>query len=155
MTAVDVRVREVQRADGPAIAALTTHLAGDAEPDALPTRLASLIAHPDHLVLVATTDHDEIVGWIHAFVARRVQTPPFVEIGGLVVTPGQRRFGVGSALCRRVELWAEGLGVARIRVRSRTDRAESASFFETVGFSRTKMQHVFDRSLRDPDPSDP
>jgi GNAT superfamily N-acetyltransferase len=153
MTAVEVRIREVEAADEPAIAALTAHLAPDAESYELPTRLASLITHPDHLVLVATTDHDDVVGWIHAFVARRVQTPPFVEIGGLVVTPGQRRFGVGSALCRRVELWAESLGIARIRVRSRTERAESASFFETVGFSRTKMQHVFDRSLGDPDRS--
>lgn len=154
MFAAELRIRHATSDDSPMLAAVAAHLATPGDAGAVRARIESLLAHPDHLVLVAVAAPDEIVGWVHAFVARRVQTPPFVEIGGLVVAPGHRRFGVGSALCRRVELWVEELGLSHLRVRSRSDRAEAASFFDTMGFTRTKMQYVFDCPRPDPECSD-
>lgn len=143
---MEVAIREAGPADSPALTDLATHLGGPDDPSSLVAGFESLIAHPDHLVLVAVAADGEIVGWVHAFIARRVQALPFVEIGGLVVVPAHRRSGIGSSLCRRVALWAEGVGVSRLRVRSRSDRTDAASFFETIGFSRTKTQSVFDAS---------
>lgn len=146
------RVREAEPRDAPGLARLAAQLADSDDTRAVRSRLQELLADSEHLVAVAEIGDDEVVGWIHAFVARRLQTDPFVEIGGFVVTPGHRRIGVGSALCRRVELWAEELGLARIRVRSQTDRAEAAAFFETAGFGHTKIQRVFDRAVKPEDP---
>jgi N-acetylglutamate synthase-like GNAT family acetyltransferase len=155
MPVVSFRVREAGPDDGRSIAALLAHLTGSELSGDVAGRLESLTADPDHLVLVATDAHDEVVGWVHAFVAHRVQTRPFAEIGGLVVSPAHRRIGAGLALCRRVAQWAEDLGLLQVRVRSRSDRAEAASFFEALGFSRTKIQYVFDRTRCDPDQSAP
>jgi len=154
MSEVELRIRRAEPADSRAVAVLAAELAEAEDPRVVRARIDALIAHPDHVVLVATARDGEVVGWVHAFVARRVQTPPFAEIGGLLVAPDHRRYGVGAALCRRVGAWADTMGLSSVRVRSRSDRAHSASFFETVGFTSTKTQRVFDRPLGDTDPPD-
>ena len=45
-----------------------------------------------------------IQGWIHIFIAHRVASPAFVEIGGLVVSPDSRRGGIGRALVEHVKI---------------------------------------------------
>lgn len=86
------------------------------------------------------------IGWIHASVTYRVASPPFIEISGLVVAPEFRRKGVGTELVKSVEAWANSLKL-KVRVRSNLIREETHGFFESLGFIKSKSQHVFEKSL--------
>jgi len=45
------------------------------------------------------------------------------------------------------ESWGHGRGTASLRVRSRVGRVESHPFYESLGFSRAKTQHVYQKTL--------
>ena len=66
---------------------------------------------------------------------------------GLVFDPAVRRGGVGTALVAAAEKWAASRGAATMRVRSNTARDISHPFYEALGYTRSKTQHVYTRSL--------
>lgn len=103
----------------------------------------------DHAVFVAVGSDGEIYGWIHVFTALHLESSPSAEIGGLVVTEGQRGEGVGGALVQRAEKWARQRRMRQFRVRTRKDRKAAQRFYEHLGFSRTKIQYVLDKELDD------
>lgn len=108
--------------------------------------LGELLDSPEDAVFVALYGVT-IAGWIHVFFARRVGTAAFAEIGGLV-TAGQRRCkGVGRALIQECETWATRNQVTRLRVRCNTRRGGAHEFYEKAGFSRSKDQVVYDKTL--------
>lgn len=81
-----------------------------------------------------------VIGWLHLFFARRLASPDFYEIGGLVVTPVYRGQGVGRFLVEHVVANHNG----KVRVRCNEKRVESHQFYEATGFSSEKVQRIFE-----------
>jgi len=92
--------------------------------------------------LMVYEDEGIIKGWIHFFVANRVASESFVEIGGLVVNPNTRREGVGRSLVEYTKKWSITNHYS-IRVRCNSKREESHVFYESLGFSNKKTQFIF------------
>jgi GNAT superfamily N-acetyltransferase len=90
----------------------------------------------------------EVVGWIEAAVEHRVQSPPYVLIGGLVVSQQVRGGGIGRQLCGRVEAWSSDRGVNTVRVTSRSTRAEAHRFYLQNGYETVKTSMVFEKRVR-------
>ena len=88
----------------------------------------------------------QVLGWVHAFIAHRVASATFVEIGGLAVDPLRLKQGVGRMLVEQTKLWAHERKLS-LRVRCNSERSETHKFYEAVGFSKTKNQNVFEYSL--------
>jgi GNAT superfamily N-acetyltransferase len=65
------------------------------------------------------------------------------EIMGLVVDPGARAQGLGRDLVNSAESWARERGLAVVTVRSNVARELSHPFYEALGYSREKTQHVY------------
>jgi GNAT superfamily N-acetyltransferase len=105
-------------------------------------RLAWVLQRDDHLVLVAQKD-GRVVGWLHAFVALRIESPAFAEIGGLVVAQSERGRGLGQQLVEAAAAWARRKGLQHIRVRSNVVRTETHAFYLHLGFAQSKAQMVF------------
>ncbi|RDE19578.1 GNAT family N-acetyltransferase [Motiliproteus coralliicola] len=105
-------------------------------------RLLTLLNSPSDQVWVCEQD-GSVMGWIHAFVAHRLASDSFVEIGGLAVEPNSRRLGAGSALVQQARLWATELGMG-LRVRCRIDRDGAHQFYAAQGLQPGKQQQVFD-----------
>lgn len=105
-------------------------------------RLRTILQREDHLVLAAERD-GKVVGWLHAFVALQIESPPFAEICGLVVDQAVRGHGAGRQLVRAATAWAGALGLGQIRVRSNMVRKESHQFYQHLGFAQVKAQMVF------------
>ena len=89
---------------------------------------------------------DGIAGWIEISIERRLQSPPFAFIGGLVVKEGRRGGGIGRMLCARAEDWAWERGVDVVRVTSRSTRAEAHRFYLRDGYREVKTSLVFEKS---------
>jgi len=87
-------------------------------------------------------NEDKIKGWIHFFIANRVASESFVEIGGLVVDLTARREGIGKSLVEFVKQWARTNNY-EIRVRCNTKRENTHKFYETLHFENKKSQYVF------------
>jgi len=110
-------------------------------------RLSHMVDHDDHFVLVAANDVDEPVGWVHAYVARRVESDVFVELGGMVVSGARRGAGIGSQLLREAEDWARSRHAAAMRVRSNVVRERAHQFYIRAGYAHSKTSHVFVKRL--------
>lgn len=93
---------------------------------------------------IAVYDDQQVKGWIHFFVANRVASPSFVEIGGLVVSSQFRREGIGTALVHHVIKWAHARGL-KTRVRCNSKRDSAHNFYTSVGFSKSKEQFIFEK----------
>lgn len=144
-----VNVRLVRRADADALARLSKELGYPSSTADMRIRLGATLAHPDHAVYVAEHPDLGIVGWIHVFAALRLESGAFAEIGGLVVSEGQRKSGVGRALVEKGEDWSWERGLQMLRVRTDSKRTGAHLFYRNLGFREIKSQHVFAKTLSD------
>lgn len=108
-------------------------------------RLANLSA--GHAVFVAIDEASAILGFAHAHAAEPLLLDRTAELAALVVTASARGKGVGERLVDAVASWARSSGFASLRLRSNVVRVNAHRFYERLGFTRSKQQVVFDRSL--------
>ena len=140
-------LRRARLQDAAEIARLVTELGYPVEAGTILPRLQALLVHPDHFVTVAAGPDDRLSGVVMAEHRVLLLYGPQVEIMGLSVGSDGRRMGVGGALVRAVENWAQQFGDGPIVVRSNVVRPESHPFYEKIGYKRRKTQHVYARSL--------
>ena len=105
-------------------------------------RLTEILNNTDNCVFVAVNDA-KVIGWIHGFYSLRVESEPFVEIGGLVVDKNYRKKGIGKMLIENIYTWSSLKKCTNIRVRSNIVRKESHQFYKNMGFIELKEQKVF------------
>jgi GNAT superfamily N-acetyltransferase len=134
-------------ADGPAVARLATQLGYPSTPAQIERRFRALEAAPEASVLVAEGPDGTVLGWIHVFITRQLESDPGAEIGGLVVDEGARGSGVGSALLASVEAWARERGYEGVSVRSNVVRAEAHEFYKSRGYQVLKSQFKLRKRL--------
>jgi GNAT superfamily N-acetyltransferase len=144
-------LRRARLDDAPAIAALSDELGYPNEAGAIRSRLAAVDARADELVLVAETAGGEsgasVTGWVHVFGAARLESDPYAEIGGLIVTERARGGGIGQALLAAAETWARTRGYHDMRVRSNVVRERAHAFYRRCGYASPKVQRVFVKPL--------
>jgi predicted N-acetyltransferase YhbS len=139
-------IRLPTEADVPAIARLTAQLGYAESVESMRTRLQRIVAHQEHLLLVAQSG-EEVCGWLQALRAEVVESGTRVEILGLVVAEDRRREGIGSQLVARAEEWARQLGVEAVVVRTNVIRSQSQQFYAALGYQQTKTQAVYRKGL--------
>jgi ribosomal protein S18 acetylase RimI-like enzyme len=96
-------VRIARLDDAAQIAELAAQLGHAVAADAMRSRLDTVWADEDHLLLVAESDGKQIVGWLHATVSRSLVDEPACRIAGLVVDEKSRRNEVGRALMQHAQ----------------------------------------------------
>ena len=144
-----VDIRKATLDDSSALADLSTQLGYPATARQISNRLGIILNSKEHAILIACLANRFVVGWVHVFLTFRIESDPFAELGGFVVAEGSRRRGIGKSIWAEVEKWVVQNGITKIRVRSRSNRLEAHGFYERLGFSKSKHQHVFDMSLKD------
>ncbi|WP_261816875.1 GNAT family N-acetyltransferase [Vibrio gallicus] len=134
-------IAKARLSDAAAINLLSSHLGYTplSSQDAI-KKLSALLASPTDEIYVAKIEQ-KIVGWLHLFYARRLASPDFYEIGGLVVTPQYRKQGIGRALVEH----ALKSHPEKCRVRCNTLRVETHQLYEGIDFKDSKLQRVFER----------
>jgi len=138
-------LRRARLEDAAEIARLVTELGYPVETGTILPRLQAVLVHPDHFVTVAVEPNERLSGVIMAEHRVLLLYGPQVEIMGLSVGSDVRRMGIGRALVKEVEAWAQQIGDRQIVVRSNVVRPESHPFYEKIGYERKKTQHVYAR----------
>lgn len=144
---MEIRVRGLEPGDEPAVAGLAGQLGYPSTPEQIRRRWTALQGREEHFTAVAVLHDNRPVGWVHAFLALRLQSQLFAEIGGMVVAEDHRSGGIGAAMLRAVEAWARSKTVTRIRVRSNVIRARAHDFYLNHGYEQGKTSHVFEKRL--------
>lgn len=139
-------IRKASLDDSAALAELSDQLGYPSSVQGIKERLTPILGAGEHLVLVAVL-HGVIVGWIHVFLALRVESEPFAELGGLVVGEGFRGRSIGRLLMAAAEAWARSQKVGKLRLRTRSSRHDADTFYERLGYTQTKQQYVYDLDL--------
>jgi len=146
LAADKVRIRPPRAADAEQLAALNRELGYPTEPRQLVSRIKKVSKLPEHFFAVAEIESG-VIGWVQAEHRFSLETGEKAELVGLVVGAGARRGGVGSLLVQAAEDWAADRGLSSIVVRSNVVRPESHSFYEGIGYTRSKTQHVYAKPL--------
>lgn len=141
-------IRTATAQDALAIAELSDVLGYPTSAGAVTSRLVRLLGQPGELVLVAELPLTGVVGWIHASRQELIESGRHCEILGLVIAAEHRKLGIGRRLVEMVEAWACEQDLEHVSVRSNITRKESHPFYERIGFSRAKTQHVYRKQCR-------
>ncbi len=142
-----MKIRPAEISDLSKITELSAQLGYPVFREDVEVRLRQMLSKDDHIILVACYADNDVIGWIHAFLAYRVESALFAELGGFVVDENHRGKGIGKQLLNAVEDWCRARDVGKLRVRTRADRADAHGFYEAAGFQRTKTQLIFDKPL--------
>lgn len=142
-----VSIRRAIEADAPAIALLSAILGYDSDEVAIAGRLHVIRESDSDLLIVAVDSRRAVIGWLQAHAAHIIESGLRIEITGLVVSPDQRRRGVGRALAAEAERWARTQPAETVVVRSNVQRLESHAFYRALGYAPTKTQNVYRKNL--------
>lgn len=144
-----VSIREISPADAEPVARLSGELGYPVSTTAMERRIRETRELPNHVVYVACLLNPErVVGWIDVSIAHHLQSEPYGEIGGLVVSSECRNLGIGQKLVRRGEVWvAQKEGMNRMVVRSQVTREAAHRFYLREGYTHWKNSAVFSKEL--------
>ena len=141
--------RRAQITDSKFITELLDQLGYATTDERIQERLAKILNNAENCVF-AVTHIEQMIGWVHGFYTLRIESDPFVEIGGLVVDKNFRGRGIGKMLVEKVIDWAQSKQITTIRVRTNTIRRETHQFYSRIGFKEKKEQKIFDILLAGP-----
>jgi ribosomal protein S18 acetylase RimI-like enzyme len=145
---VSVRVRAATDADVPAVVALVQSVdtaSGSfsgrplmgATSEHLTERLEQLVSEPERQLLVATDETGSIIGMLSARSDEIgvVDVTPVLHVTHLMVTPGQRRRGVGRALLAGAVQVAEEQGLQKVLATAAAGSREGNRYLARIGFA--------------------
>jgi len=141
---LEIAVRLIEPRDASAVSSLIQELGYKRSPQSVSEWIAGLGASGKEAAFVACAG-TEIVGWIEVSVQRRLQSAPFALIGGLVVKESFRGQGIGRRLCRHAEAWSWRQSIEKVRVTSRSSRADAHRFYTRDGYQTVKTSLVFEK----------
>ncbi|WP_186445889.1 GNAT family N-acetyltransferase [Paenibacillus cremeus] len=139
-------IRKAEMNDAGPLCGLSGQLGYAVSEAQMSERLGNILPDPEHAVFVMEVE-DEIAGWVHVHGRFLLESAPFAEIGGLVVSNRHRRQGIGEKLMRACETWAREQGFSAMRVRSGAQRKEAHAFYVGIGYANVKAQQVFHLNL--------
>jgi GNAT superfamily N-acetyltransferase len=133
--------------DAAAVARLATQLGYPSTAAQIERRFRALDESPDARALIAQGPDGAVLGWVHVYGTRHLESDPSAEIGGLVVDEAARGRGVGSALMTSAEAWARERGYEVVRIRTNVIRTEAHEFYKSRGYEVVKSQYRLRKNL--------
>lgn len=136
-------------ADADAIAKLSHELGYPVGLSEMQSRIQSIFASVNDLLVVSKDSSEKIVGWLQAHAAHTIESGFRVEIIGLIVSPASRRSGIARSLVSHAEHWANNMSAQQVVVRSNANRVESHAFYAALGYISTKTSVIYCKHLDD------
>jgi len=141
-------IREIALTDALAAAQLSAEFGYPVSVETMERRIAGFQNRHDHAIFIAHID-GEAVGWIDVGIVHHLQSEPYGEIGGFVVSENYRSTGIGRQLIAHAEQWMRAHGLRRALVRSQVSREPAHRFYLREGYARVKTSAVFEKMFPD------
>jgi GNAT superfamily N-acetyltransferase len=138
-----IYIRHISVKDAVPVTALSLELGYSMTANEMMANIAAVDKSICDVAYVAVLD-EVVVGWIHVFYTIRLESGPFCEIGGLVVSKNMHGKGVGRQLVEKARKWAAERNIDKLRVRCNIVRAGAHEFYIKSGFTENKQQKVFE-----------
>lgn len=142
-----IMIRNVQPADAGEAAKLSAELGYPVLVDVMAKRLAQFLTMDDHSVFGAYRQA-QLIAWIDVGIVQHLQSGPYGEIGGLIVSRNYQGCGIGKALLGTAENWIASQNVEKILVRSQIAREGAHAFYTRQSFTHVKTSAVFTKSIQ-------
>jgi GNAT superfamily N-acetyltransferase len=142
-----IKVRKAKDADIDVLLVLSEQLGHPAAREDFQKQFSSLSKNDDHIIFVAETKDQVVIGWVHVLIRLLLYSEPMAEIGGLVVDEKNRGKGIGRVLLAAAEKWAKSKDISTIVVRSNVIRQEAHEFYPKVGYAHVKTHHVYKKKV--------
>jgi predicted N-acetyltransferase YhbS len=142
----EIVIREITPSDAADAARLSGELGYPTSAEEMERRLQHLASMDNRAVFVACREA-RVVAWIDVSIVHHLQSEPYGEIGGLIVSSEHQGCGIGKKLVETAESWIAGRGIAKVLVRSQIAREGAHAFYVRQKFSRIKTSAVFMKSL--------
>ena len=143
---MEVFIRQVATEDATEIAGLSAQLGYPVSEMQTLQNIKAIRQHRDHEAFVAVHE-DHVIGWIGVSYTIQLESPPSVEIRGLVVDEKYRKSGIGKMLVEKAKQWGRNKGNNLLRLRCNVKRTETHAFYLQLGFAEAKQQKVFEIKL--------
>jgi GNAT superfamily N-acetyltransferase len=147
MGAPRTEIRRAEVVDAAEMARLAGELGYPMLPAEMTRRLAVLLPNERHYVVVAARG-ERLLGWMHVEHRFSLEGADRCELMGLVVDATARRQGIGRELVDVAENWTLARGLSSLTVRSNAARELSHPFYESLGYAKSKTQHVYTKTVR-------
>lgn len=135
-------IRYLVIGDAEPVAQLITELGYPTTPEAMETRLESILTDSNYMTFVADVD-GTVVGVAGAVLDRYYEKDGiYSRLAVLVVSSTAHGTGIGGQLVKAVERWSASKGAREVIVNSSLHRAEAHGFYERRGYSRTGYRFV-------------
>lgn len=136
-------IRKVYLTDAAALHSLNLNSLGYNYPlDSTDARLRTILEKSNHAIFVAETDN-RVIGYIHGCDYDILYAPKVKNILGFAVDKAYQNQGIGTALLKALEQWAEDTGAKGIRLASGSTRVNAHRFYENRGYTCDKSQLRF------------
>lgn len=142
-------VRRATIHDLDAICTLADQLGYPCSAEDMRDRMTAILSTPDQAIFVVHLPGQPAAGYIHVFKHTSLESGTVAEIGGLVVDRQYRRLGLGKALLLAAETWFREMNGSLIRLRSNIIREDAHRFYQEMGYSITKTQYTFSKTLKE------
>ena len=139
-------VRDARPADVSAVRRLIGQLADAPDDAAFRARFERVLATDDHRIIVAEVE-GKVMGVLHMFERPALEKSCEAMVQALVVDSDARSSGVGEALMREAEAWAQSRKLPSVSLYSRADRERAHAFYERIGYRIKATSVRMDRGL--------
>jgi len=139
-------VRDARPADVSAVRRLIGQLADAPDDAAFRARFERVLATDDHRIIVAEVE-GKVMGVLHMFERPALEKSCEAMVQALVVDSDARSSGVGEALMREAEAWAQQRKLSSVSLYSRVDRKRAHAFYERIGYRIKATSVRMDRGL--------
>ena len=140
-------IRRAQIGDAAEMARLAGELGYPMSSAEMKRRLENLLPNPHHHIAVVASG-ERLLGWMHVERRFSLEGGARAELMGLVVDSTARRRGFGRELLKVAENWTLAQELSSLTVRSNAAREQSHPFYESLGYSRSKTQHVYTKAVQ-------
>ncbi|HJQ11002.1 MAG TPA: GNAT family N-acetyltransferase [Gemmatimonadaceae bacterium] len=135
-----ITIRPAVADDAPSLARMLGQLGYPSDAREIPARLERMRERPGTTVFVAESAGKPVgVVTVHLFPSLHT-SDPVAWLTALVVDESARGTGVGSALVKRAEEWAQRHGAKRLSLTSHLRRAEAHEFYKRREYEHTGVR---------------
>jgi ribosomal protein S18 acetylase RimI-like enzyme len=139
-------LRDARPADVSAVHRLIGQLADAPDEAAFRARFENVLATDGHRIIVAEVE-GKVAGVLHMFERPALEKPCEAVVQALVVDSEARSSGVGEALMREAEAWAQSRELPSVSLYSRVDRTRAHALYERIGYRIKATSVRMDRGL--------